>query len=152
VASGKAAGLAAKAGYEKVYVFRGGLPEWIMAGYPTKSIEKLPDVKIPSITVQDLKGILDAKEDLVLLDIRIPDDEKKLWIDCEKRRAVSFNELPEKYSEIPKGKKLVILDKIGKRAAVASRYLAAKGFDNIVKVSGGMNQWAKSGLPIKIGN
>ena len=121
-----------------------------MAGYPTTSTEKLPDVKIPAITVQDLKGMLDANEDFVLLDIRIPDDEKKLWIDSAKRQAVSFNELSDRYTEIPKDKKLVVLDKIGKRATVASRFLSAKGFDNIIKVSGGMNQWAKSGLPIVI--
>ena len=151
MASGKAAGLAAKVGYEKVFVFRGGLPEWIMAGYPTISTEKLPDVKVPSITVQELKNMLDNNEDLLVLDIRIPDDEKKLWIDSPKRQAISFNELPDRYTEIPEGEKLVVLDKIGKRATVASRYLAAKGFGNIVKVSGGMNEWAKSGLPIDIG-
>ncbi len=150
MASGKAAGLAANAGYQNVYVFRGGLPEWIMAGYPTVTLETLPKVDVPTLSPQDLQKMLDAGENFVLLDVRIPVDAAKFWIETPLRLQISFNELPQRYAEIPAGEKLVILDKIGKRAALASRYLTAKGFDDIVKVSGGMNQWIKSGMPTKI--
>ena len=149
MASSKSAGLAVNAGYENVYVFRGGLPEWIGAGYPVVTLETLPKVDIPTISPKDLKGMLDAGDDFVLLDIRIPVDAKKFWIDTPLRLVLSMNEIPERYSEIPKGKKLVVIDKIGKRASLASRYLVARGFKDVIKVSGGMNHWFKSGMPTK---
>ena len=150
MASNKAAGLAVKAGYENVYVFRGGLPEWIGAGYPTVTLETLPKVDIPTISSQGLKTMLDSGEDFILLDIRIPVDAKKFWIDSPLRLVLSMNEIPQRYSEIPKGKKIIVIDKVGKRAALASRYLFAKGFKDLTKVSGGMNHWFKSGMPTEL--
>jgi rhodanese-related sulfurtransferase len=46
VASWRAAEKAVSLGYKNVHAFREGLPGWTAAGYPTVSIEKLPDVKI----------------------------------------------------------------------------------------------------------
>jgi len=131
-------------------VFRGGLPEWIKAGYPTVTVEKLPKVNAPVVTPQQLKTMLDSNEDFVLLDIRLAVDEARYWIEDSRRLNISLNKLPADYVQIPKGKKLVLIDKIGKRAGVAARFLAAKGFDNITVTSGGMNDWIKSGLPTKI--
>jgi len=123
-----------------------------MAGYPTVTLETLPKVDIPSLSVLDLKKKLDSGEDFILLDVRIPVDAAKYGLETPLLLYISLNDLPARYTEIPAGKTLVILDKIGKRAAIASRYLSAKGFKDIFKVSGGMNQWVKSGLPTKINN
>lgn len=142
--------MAVKEGYQNAYVFRGGLPEWIMAGYPTVTHETLPKVDIANMTVQELKQKIDAKEDFVLLDVRIPVDAAQYKLEASQLQFIPMNDLPKRYTEIPAGKPLVVIDKIGKRATMASRYLSAKGFDEIYKVGGGMNQWIKSGLPTKI--
>ena len=151
MASVKAAGLAVKEGYQNVYVFRGGLPEWIMAGYPTVSLENLPRVDVPTMSVHDLKQKLDAGEDFVLLDVRIPVDAAKYRLETPLLLHISLNDLPKRYSEIPTGKSVVIFDKIGTRSSLASRYLSSKGFEDLVKVSGGMNQWIRAGYPTKVG-
>ena len=95
--------------------------------------------------------MLDAGEDFILLDIRLPIDAARYWINTPRRMSVSLNDLTMRYKEIPKDKRLVILDKNGKRAGLASRYLAAKGFAEIAMAGGGMNQWIKSGLPTVLG-
>ena len=114
------------------------------------TIETLPKVDIPTIAPQDLKGMLDADEDFVLLDIRLNIDVDRYWIESPRRLQISLNELTERFAEIPKGKKLVVIDKNGKRSGLAARYLTAKGFEQVIIVSGGMNQWIKSGLPTRL--
>ena len=94
--------------------------------------------------------MLESDEDFVLLDIRLNIDVNRYWIENPRRLHVTLNELTERYGEIPKGKKLVTIDKNGKRAGLAARYLTSKGYDQIVVVSGGMNQWIKSGLPTEL--
>lgn len=94
--------------------------------------------------------MLDDGEDFILLDIRLNIDVEQYWIDTPLRAHVTLNELTERYTEIPAGKKLIVIDKNGKRAGLAGRYLTSKGYDDIVIVSGGMNQWIKSGLPTKM--
>jgi rhodanese-related sulfurtransferase len=41
----KSASAAIAAGYKKVYWFRGGFPEWSLAGYPTESAPTLAQKK-----------------------------------------------------------------------------------------------------------
>ena len=72
VASWRAAEKAVSLGYKNVYAFREGLPGWTAAGYPTASIEKLPDVKIKRITTSELSGQLDNNL-VVLLDVNLDD-------------------------------------------------------------------------------
>lgn len=142
--------MAAKAGYQNVYVFRGGLPEWIKAGYPTKTTEALPKIDTQMLSVSALKEKLDKNEDFVLLDIRLELDAARFWIDVPQRQHISLNHITERYGEVPQEKTLVVIDKNGKRAGLAARYLSAKGHTDIAIVSGGMIQWIKAGLPTKM--
>ncbi len=63
---------------------------------------------------------------------------------------MSMHDLVVKYAELPKDKKLFILDKGGKRCGLISRFLASKGLNDLTLVTGGMKQWVKSGLPTEI--
>lgn len=96
--------------------------------------------------------MLDNDEDFVLLDLRLDVDVDRYWIDSPKRQQISLNRLTEFYQQIPKDKKLLIIDKNGKRAGLGARYLSARGYEDITVVSGGMNEWIKSGLLTKIQN
>ena len=116
------------------------------------TVEELPKVELSRISVNDLKAMLDGDKDFVLLDLRLDVDVARYWIETPKRQQISLNSLTELYAQIPKGKKLVVIDKNGKRAGLAGRYLTAKGYDDITVVSGGMNEWIKAGLPTKIVN
>lgn len=138
--------MAAKLGYKEVYGFRDGLPAWIAAGYPVESIEKLEKVKVPLITPAELKMMLDG-EDIVLLDVRNPVDGDKLWIDSPKRISIDLDQLPERYAELPRDKKMVIVDVNGKRSGISASYLKGKGFADVSRVQGGMEKWVLGGLP-----
>jgi rhodanese-related sulfurtransferase len=150
-AAPEAAGQAAELGYNNVFVFRDGLPGWIAAGYPTVSVEKLPKFEAPTLSTAELNTKLDAKEDLVLLDIRIPNEAKKFWIKNTNRMWIPLSDLPTRYKEIPPGKKVVVIDLNGKRSPIALRYLNGKGYQDLAKISGGMHQWVKDGFPTEYG-
>lgn len=148
-ASWRAAEKAVKLGYENVYAFRKGLPEWLAAGYPTTSIEKLPKVDVVKISTDALQGMISTGEDFVLLDVCLQRDAEKFWIDSPNRLHVPFDELEARLGEIPNNKKVVVICLKGKRSPTAIRYLSAKGFKNLVSIDGGMQQWILEGKPIK---
>ena len=92
--------------------------------------------------------MLDGKEDFILLDIRAT-FMQKFYIDDPRCKELSLNSLHLHWKEIPQGKKVVLMDHSGRRTQVAGRFLAGKGYKNLVKVSGGYSQYIKDGYPVK---
>ena len=151
MASPDAASWAVDHGYTNVSVFRGGLPEWVQAGYPTVSVEKLPKVEVPAISTAELEKLLASGQAFVLLDLRPAMEAAKVWIESSNRLVLPFEEIDTRVAEIPKGKKIVIVDVNGKRAPVAARYLSLKGYENLSRLDGGMNAWVSDGKAFKKG-
>ncbi|NIQ94443.1 MAG: hypothetical protein GWO11_01770 [Desulfuromonadales bacterium] len=147
-ASWRAAEKAVEAGYENVYAFREGLPAWEAAGYPTETVEALPDATFTTISPAQLNKRLMADTDTIILDIRLRTDADKFWIDHPSRIYISMDEMLERYGEIPKGKTIAVLCLKGKRSPTVIRFLAAKGFDTLLHVEGGIQQWMLEGLPV----
>jgi rhodanese-related sulfurtransferase len=85
---GKRAELAASTlsdlGYSNVAVLEGGLPSWLQAGLPTASGVNVPSKAfgervhhergIPDITPEELKGLQDKAAELMILDMRTPEE------------------------------------------------------------------------------
>jgi rhodanese-related sulfurtransferase len=147
MAAPQAAGQAVEMGYQNVFLFRDGLPSWALVGYPIKSIEVLPAHEIPTISTDDLKKRLAGDEDFSLLDIRTIDG-KNYWIDDPRRLHIPLDEIPVRFNEIPEGKKLTLIDMLGRRTAIAARLLHSRGVQEMDKVGGGMNQWVINGFPV----
>ncbi len=148
VYSWRAAEIAADLGYSNAHAFRGGIPEWKAAGYPTTSILKLPDVVVPAVSPEKLAQMLE-KEDMVLVDINSEADAGRFWIDTPKRVYISLNNLRDSYTYLPKDKKIAIVDLRGQRGPTAVRFLMVKGFKNVFYLEGGLERWVFEGHPIK---
>ncbi len=56
--------------------------------------------------------------------------------------------LPLRAADIPQNKPVVIYCNSGARSAQACAFMAAKGFDNMHNLSGGIMAWARSGKPL----
>jgi len=147
-ASPKAADLAVKLGYRNVYAFIGGLPAWVKAGYPTRTIDPLPKVTPPTITPAELFGRLQEKPDTVLLDVRQRHDVSKGYIDTPGRVFVPLDDLFSRRREVPRGGLLVICCQKGKRAPTAARYLLGKHFENVVVLEDGVQGWKSAGYAV----
>ena len=119
MASTNAASLAVKQGYKKVYAFRDGLPGWITAGYETVTVEKLPKTKVDNISTADLKKIVDNKEDVILLDLRFDSLVGNSAIDSKHYLNIPLDMLADRYHEINKRKKVLVIGETGKLASIA---------------------------------
>ncbi len=63
---------------------------------------------------------------------------------------IPFNKLKERSSELEKykDKELIIADKMGQHSGMAVKTLAAAGFKNVKRLSGGMVEWRSANLPV----
>lgn len=151
-ASWRAADIAAKLGYQRVYAYRAGLPAWVAAGYPTESIEALPKMQVETISTDELQQRLQNDASFLLLDTSLEADAEKFRIASPKRIYIPFEELYDRYREIPRDKPIAVLCLKGTRAPTAVRFLTAKGFSKIVSVEGGIEQWIKEKKPVVRGS
>lgn len=137
-------------GYKNVHVYSEGLPEWVKRGYPAEINEVYPKPQIANVSGQELKEMIDKKEDIFILDIRDEDDRKAGWIKGSKH--IDMEVLDENYSQVPKNKKVILVCLHGKQGYMAGRFLASKGYDpkNLIKLDGGMvGSWIKEGYPVE---
>ncbi len=131
-------------GHTKVAVYNEGLPEWVKRGYPARIRKVYPEIEIPTIAAADLKAKLDAKADVFVLDIRDADDVRSGAIPGS--RNVDLEVLDARLAEVPRGKPIVLVDLHGKQTQVAGRFLAWKGYREVVRLDGGLvGGWIKAG-------
>ena len=94
----------------------------------------------PDISVEDLKAKLDKKETFILLDVREVSEHAVARI--EGSTLIPLAELPSRYGELDKSRKLVVHCKSGGRSARAVQFLIGKGYD-AVNVAGGIHAWSE---------
>ena len=58
--------------------------------------------------------------------------------------------LEENYLEMPKNKSLIFADAVGLKSKEAVLFLKEKGFKNIANMAGGLVEWERDGMPVKI--
>ncbi len=99
----------------------------------------MPPHEIPTVHPHDVI-------DEVLLDVREHDE----WAAGRAPNAVHIPlyELPDRFAEIPAGRPLSVVCKVGARSAQATVWLIANGVD-ARNVAGGMLAWAQQGLPVE---
>ncbi len=145
--SHKAARLAREMGHTNVAVYDEGLPAWLARGFPAETRKVYPAVEVPAVTAAGLRAMLDAKEPLVILDIR--DDDDRAAGTVPGSTAVELELLDARAGELPKGRKIVIVDLHGKQSLIAGRFLASKGFGDVSRLDGGfIGGWLKAGFPV----
>lgn len=105
------------------------------------------------ITVQQFKEKLDSDENVFLLDVREPFEQYQSKIEYENSMLIPVDQLPNRLNEIEADKdaEIVCMCRSGGRSAKACEFLEQDGFENVVNLKGGINQWAKdidSSLPV----
>ncbi len=90
---------------------------------------------------------LDAGRDQIhLIDVRTEGEVARGVIDGATH--IPLHLLPLRAADIPQNKPVVIYCNSGARSAQACAFMAAKGFDNMHNLSGGIMAWARSGKPL----
>ncbi len=96
----------------------------------------------PEISVAELKRRRDAKEPLVLLDVREPHEYEIARI--EGARLIPLGELPARINEIQnESDALVVHCHSGQRSAHAVHLFQQAGFRNVYNLAGGIDAWSE---------
>ena len=96
------------------------------------------------ISANELKNMLDRKEDITVLDTRRQEE----WEEGHIEGAVHIfvGHLEQRSNEIPRGKPTVVYCSAGYRSGLASSILLRTGQRKVYNVAGGINAWLSSGL------
>ncbi len=132
-------------GYSNVCVYREGILGWVKAGHRLDSVVDYPKVKIPLISSIELKEVNTSSA--LLLDIRPQSHFLKGHI--RESANIDLEELDRKLDELPKGKKIVLIDHKGKLTLTTGRFIYLQGFEDVSRLDGGFNAWVKNGLPVE---
>lgn len=94
-----------------------------------------------SITVTELKTLIDNKEDFQLVDVRETYEYENANIDA---LLIPLGEIPARHEEILKDKKVVVHCRSGVRSANAIVFLEQNfGYTNLYNLEGGIMAWAR---------
>lgn len=63
---------------------------------------------------------------------------------------IDHEEIVERYTELPRDKFLVIADSVGLHSKEVIEFLLKNGFTNLANLNGGIFDWERDGLPLKI--
>lgn len=95
------------------------------------------------VDVAKLKGWLDAKESMKLVDMRSP-DETSYGI-LPGAMALTQDLVRQMHEEWPKNTKVVLYCQRGMRSADGAAYLAGHGFTDVWSLAGGVEAWTMAG-------
>lgn len=93
------------------------------------------------ITTQQLKKMLESKEDLTLVDLR-PVWEQQLCL-IEGSMSVPMTDLPDHMHSLPDDRPIVMICHHGSRSRQAVGFLKGCGYQKVFCLSGGIDSWAK---------
>lgn len=105
---------------------------------------------VVSISAADLKGQLDRKETLLLLDVRSAQEYANDG-HIAGSTLIPLPELERRVRELPTDRPIVCICRSGNRSTTACDLLARQGFTQLRNVQGGMIDWARAGYPIQRG-
>jgi rhodanese-related sulfurtransferase len=104
--------------------------------------------RIPEVTPAALKARLDGGEQIVVIDVREPDEFARGKIPGAYTipRGVLEMQLD---GRLPLESTIVLYCGAGARSALACASLAEMGYDKVENLAGGWHGWAGSGLPVE---
>ncbi len=105
-------------------------------------------MSIKSMEVEELKNLIDKKENIVLIDCR----EEHEWNDGHIEGAIlmPLSRFQEDFKKLEnKNAKIIMQCRSGRRSLDACYFLAENGFTDLTNLDGGILAWADSEYPIK---
>lgn len=112
-----------------------GMPAWIDAG--------LPFTRISQLSTDEAEQNSGGAQ---ILDVRNDNE----WYSGHIRSAmhISLGDLPSRSGELPKNSAIITVCGSGYRSSIAASLLAARGFESVASMDGGMTAWNRRTLPI----
>jgi len=97
--------------------------------------------------VTDLRALLNAKENIKLIDVRSAEEFNQFHIDEAKH--IPLHLLPVQADQIGDDKPVYIICLSGARSAQAAQWLTPQRKQPMINVAGGMAAWLQQGYPVE---
>jgi len=88
----------------------------------------------------------------IMLDVRQPYMTDFKVADVPVQLLIPFNQLPDRTGEIEKESYIICIDSVGLKSHDSWLMLTERGFTNVLNVAGGIVEWERDGLPLRIDN
>lgn len=96
-----------------------------------------------TVDVQTVAEIMN-RGDVLLIDVREQGEYDETHIPGI--TLIPLNEVPQRMSEIPKDKTVILTCRSGNRSGQAADFLRENGYDNVHNMAGGIKAWATAGF------
>ena len=110
-------------------------------GFPAGNASRPPEA-FQRIRASEAKARLDAGWRPYVLDAREPHEADIVWLEMTDR-MVQPEEIDAIASELPQDRDILVFCRRGKRSAEVSEMLAARGFQQVYSLAGGLAAWAE---------
>ena len=89
----------------------------------------------------EAKEIMDSKQDIVLLDVRTPQEVAAMRLPDKRVVHIPLGQLRDRWQELPQDKDILAFCKVSMRGYEAQRILQDAGFDRVWFIEGGLIGW-----------
>jgi len=113
---------------------------------PQAAVQKKIDDKA-SIVVAEAKKLMASRKDLLLIDVRSPQEFSQGFIAGSKN--IPFIDIMEGRHALPKDKPVLLICSIGGRSFAAVQLLQEKGYTEVYNLDGGLQAWSRASLPLQ---
>ena len=100
-----------------------------------------------SLSPQETKTLIETRQDLVLVDVRSPEELYEGSIPGS--QLIPFTELAQGRMTLPAGHPLLLICAVGGRSYAVGQYFSGKGYGEIYNLTGGISAWKAAGLPLQ---
>lgn len=100
-----------------------------------------------SITPQAAKDLIASTENLLLIDVRGPDELKNGAIAGSV--LLPFWNILQGNHNLPKDRPILLICAVGGRSFAVGQVLKRQGYGELYNLSGGIDAWRKAGLPLE---
>ena len=94
--------------------------------------------QVPEVSYEEAKKMLQEDKDVILLDVRTPQEHVQIRIPNSK--LIPLDELRYAYKDLPKDKKYIVYCRSGERSAFATYFLRHMGYE-AYNLAGGILLW-----------
>jgi adenylyltransferase/sulfurtransferase len=95
---------------------------------------------IPQLTVKELKRRIDAGEEVYILDVREPWEQKIAQIGG---KLIPQNEVPQRLAEIDREREIIVHCHHGVRSQRIAEFLKQAGYPRVFNLAGGIHAWSE---------
>jgi len=113
---------------------------------PRATAQKTIDDKA-SIIVADARKLMASRKDLLLIDVRSPQEYGQGFIAGSQN--IPFIDIMEGRHSLPKDKPVLLICSIGGRSFAAVQLLQEKGYTEVYNLDGGLQAWRRASQPLQ---